>query len=91
MVTTLDRVLEESEKTELPVPDRASPVDAFTAFDATLRLALTVPEAVGVKFTETVQLWPTFNVAGTVGKLIPQLLVCPKLLERVAMLVIVTA
>ena len=91
MRTTCDRVLEEREKTGLPVPARVRLVDPFTASDATLTDAVALPEPEGVKFTETVQLWPAFKVAATVGKLIPQLLVCAKLVERTEMFVMVTA
>ena len=77
MVRTLDRVLDESEKTGLPVPESASAVVPFTALDWTVTAPVTFPDAEGEKFTEIVQLWPTFNVAGTVGKFGPQLLVSP--------------
>ena len=90
MGTILDRALEESEKTGLPVPDSVRPVFAFTAFDVTETLPVVFPEPVGVKLTVTVQLWPTFNDAETVGKLIPQLLVSVKGGVTV-MLVMVTA
>ena len=90
-VSTCDRVLEEREKTEFPVPDTARFVDMFTASEATFTLALTFPVALGVKFTETEQLWSTFSVAGVMGKLIPQLLVCAKEVESIEMLVMVTA
>jgi hypothetical protein len=90
MVVTIDRALEESVKTEVPVPDRLTDVVAFAAFDRMLTLPVTFPVLVGVKLTEMVQVWPTFNDAGTVGKLVPQLLVCPKPPEA-RMLVMVTA
>jgi len=90
MVVTIDRALEESVKTEVPVPDRLTDVVAFVAFDRMLTLPVTFPVLVGVKLTEMVQVWPTFNDAGTVGKLVPQLLVCPKPPEA-RMLVMVTA
>ena len=90
-VSTCDRVLEDKEKTELPVPESARAVFPFTASDATFTLAVTIPDALGVKFTATEQLCPAFRVAGVVGKLIPQLLVCAKLLETTEMLVMVTA
>ena len=88
--TILDRELEESENTGLPVPVSASAVVPFTAFDVTATLPVEFPEPVGVKLTATVQLWPTFNDAETVGKLIPQLSVSAKGGVTV-MLVIVTA
>jgi hypothetical protein len=88
--TILDRVLEESENTGLPVPDSTRVVFPFTAFETTATLPVEFPEPVGVKLTATVQLWPTFKVAGTVGKLIPQLSVSEKGGVTV-MLVIVTA
>jgi len=88
--TILDRALEESENTGLPVPDSVRPVFAITAFETTETLPVEFPEPVGVKLTATVQLWPTFNVAATVGKLIPQLSVSEKGGVTV-MLVIVTA
>ena len=67
MVTTVDRELAARVKTELPVPLRVKFVDWFTASDATLIAPVRVPEAVGVKVADTVQLWPTLSVAGTVG------------------------
>jgi len=91
MGTMVERVLAESEKSGLPVPDRSSAVLAFAAFEATFTLAEVTPEPVGVKFAETVQLCPTFKVAGTVGKLIPQLFVWEKSVDTTEMLVIVTA
>jgi hypothetical protein len=90
-ISTCDRVLEEREKTELPVPARVRLVAPFTASEATVTAALRFPEALGVKLTETEQLWPAFRVAGVMGKLIPQLLVCAKVLEMTEMLVMVTA
>lgn len=51
MRITLDRALEESEKTGLPVPDRASDEEVFTAFEVTLTLPVTLPVLVGVKLT----------------------------------------
>ena len=88
--TTLDRALEERVKTGLPVPETARPVVPLTALEVTATLPEVLPVALGVKLTATVQLWPTFNDAGTVGKLIPQLLVSAKPCEAV-MLVMVTA
>jgi hypothetical protein len=88
--TILDRALEESENTGLPVPDSESAVVPFTAFDVTATLPVELPDPVGVKLTATVQLWPTFNAAETVGKLIPQLSVSEKG-GVTLMLVIVTA
>ena len=52
---TLDRALEESVKTGLPVPVRVSAVIVFAAFDVTWTLPLAVPVAAGVKLTEMVQ------------------------------------
>ena len=89
--STLERLLEERENTEVPVPASASPVDPFTALESTVTLPDSLPDPVGLKFTETVQLCPTFKVAGTVGKLGPQLLVSPKLALEARMLVMVTA
>ena len=62
----------------------------FVAFDETWTLPVVLPVLVGVKLTEMVHAWPTFNDAGTVGKLVPQLLVSPKP-PPVVMLVMVTA
>jgi len=90
MRTTLDRALEESEKRGLPVPVTLSPVAVFTAFEVTVMVPVTLPVLLGVKLTPTVQLWPTFKVAGMVGKLGPQLLVSAKPAVA-AMLVMVTA
>ena len=90
MRVTFDRALEDSVKTGVPVPVNISDEDVVTAFDATCTLPLTLPEEVGVELTEMVQAWPTFNDAGTVGKFVPQLLVCSKPAE-VVMLVMVTA
>jgi len=87
---TFDRALDESEKIGLPVPVRDSPVEASTALEATAILPVTLPVEVGLKLTETVQDWPTLRVAGTVGKLMPQLLVWAKPLPAV-IFVIVTA
>ena len=56
MGITLDRALEESEKTGVPVPLRVRPVFPFTASDATETLPATVPEPVGEKLTLTLQL-----------------------------------
>ena len=56
----------------------------------TWTLPVSLPVVVGVKLTVMVQAWPTFNAAGMVGKLVPQVLVCPKPPEAV-MLVMVTA
>ena len=88
MRTTLERALEESEKTGLPVPAKFSAV-LFVAFEATLTLPVTLPVLAGVKLTATVQVWLTFKDAGTVGKLGPQLLVSVKPLVAL-MLVMVT-
>ena len=90
MRTTLDRELEESVKTGLPVPANCSEVDAVTASDATRRLPVTLPVDVGVKLTAMLQDWPTFNDAAAMVKLIPQLLVSSKP-DGAVMLVIVTA
>lgn len=89
MRITLDRALEESEKTGLPVPDSDSDGEPV-AFDAMETLPVTLPVVVGVKLTAMVQVWLTLNDAGTVGKLVPQLLVSAKPFEAV-MLVMVTA
>ena len=48
-----------------------------------MTLPSTLPVETGVKLTAMVQVWPTFNDAGTVGRSVPQLLVCPKLLVAV--------
>ena len=56
MRTTLDRWFEESEKTGLPVPVKATAVAVFTAFDVTVTLPVWDPVLLGVKFTATVQL-----------------------------------
>lgn len=90
MTRTLDRALEESENTGLPVPASVSDVAVFTAFEVMVRLPVTLPVEAGVKLTAMVQDWPTFNDAATVGKSVPQLLVSPKPFV-VAMLVMVTA
>lgn len=76
MRITLDRALLESEKTGLPVPVSCS-AGELTAFEVTRTLPVTLPVEVGVKLTEIVQVWPTLNDAGTVGKLVPQSLVSP--------------
>src|SRR5208337_1712475 len=73
MRITLDRALEESAKLGLPVPASCS-VGLFTALEEIRTLPVTPPVEVGVKLTEMVQVWPTFNEAGTVGRLVPQLL-----------------
>ena len=86
---TLERALEESANSAIPVPESVSPELPFTAFDVTLTAPVTLPVEVGVKLTVMVQACPTFNEAGTVGKLVPQLLVCPKPAEA-RMLVMVT-
>src|SRR5208282_3476729 len=88
MRTTLDRALEESAKLGLPVPASCN-VGVFTAFEEIRTLPLILPVVVGAKLTEMVQVWPTFNDAGTVGRLAPQLLDCPKL-PVAPMLVMVT-
>ena len=77
--STLDRLLEEREKLAVPVPVSTSPLAPLTALEVTSTLPDSIPDPVGVKFTEIVQLCPTFKVAGTVGKLGPQLLVSAKL------------
>jgi hypothetical protein len=89
MSTTLDRALEESVKVGVPVPDNASDVVPFTAFDRTWTLPVTLPVESGEKLTAMVQACPTFSTAGVVGKF-PQVLVCPKPVEE-RMLVMVTA
>jgi hypothetical protein len=87
---TLDRALEESEKTGLPVPVTESDVLAFTAFDETSTEPAIFPVAEGLKLTLMVHVWFTFNDAGTVGKLVPQLFVSAKP-NGAVMLVMVTA
>jgi hypothetical protein len=47
----------------------------LTAFDETCTLPVSLPVVVGVKLTAMLQLCPTFNDAGTVGKFGPQLFV----------------
>lgn len=89
MRTTLDRALEESVKTGFPVPANCS-VAAFTAFDVTWTVPVTLPVDVGVKLTAMVHVWPTLSNAGAMAKLVPQVLVWAKLVP-VVMLVIVTA
>jgi hypothetical protein len=86
---TLDRALEESENTGLPVPASWSAALVVTALDAIATLPVTFPVLMGLKLTKMVQVWPTFRVAGTVGKLLPQVLVCAKP-DPTVMLVIVT-
>ena len=88
MRITLERALEESVNSGLPVPASCS-VAPFTAFDEIRTLPLILPVVVGVKLTAMVQVWPTFNDAGTVGRSVPQLLDCPKP-PAAAMLVMVT-
>lgn len=88
MRTTLERVLAERLNSAIPVPDRLTAA-VFTAFDETSMLPVTAPVEVGAKLTVIVQACPTFSVAGTVGKFVPQLLVSGKPPELV-MLVIVT-
>ncbi len=56
MVTTLDRELEDSVKTELPMPDKDRLVVPLTASEETLSVEVSVPDPVGVKVTEIVQL-----------------------------------
>lgn len=77
MRRTLDRVLVESEKTGFPVPAKRS-VGVLTALDVMLTLPLTLPVERGVKLTVMLQLWPTFNDTGMVGRLVPQVLDCAK-------------
>lgn len=88
MRTTLDRALEEREKTGLPVPDSESDAPP-TAFDAMETLPLTLPVAAGEKLTAMVQVWLTLNEAGTVGKLVPQLLVSAKSGEAVMLVMVI--
>lgn len=89
MRRTLERALVESEKTGLPVPvSWSDPV--LTALESTLTMPVALPVDVGVKLTEMVQVWPTFNVAGTVGRLVPQLFVASNA-PVAPMLVMVTA
>jgi hypothetical protein len=88
MMVVIDRALAESENSESPVPDRLS-ADVDTALDVIWTLPVTVPVLVGVKLTITVHACPTFKVAGTVGKFVPQLFVCANPPAAV-MLVIVT-
>ena len=90
MRTTFDRALEDSVNTGLPVPERLREVVGLAASDWIWTLPVTLPVLVGVKLTEMVQDCPTFRVAGTVGKLGPQLLVCAKP-PKVRILVMVTA
>ena len=90
MRMTLDLWLEEREYSGFPVPVMLSNKFGFTAFDVIWTLPLITPVEAGVKLTAMAQDWPTFKVAGTVGKLVPQLLVSAKPLETV-MSVIVTA
>ena len=90
MRTTVDRGWRKANKPGFPCPIKATDVAVFTAFDVTVTLPVGTPVLVGVKLTATVQLWPTFKEAETVGKFVPQVLVSPK--EPVAaMFVIVTA
>jgi hypothetical protein len=56
MGTMLDRALAESVKMELPVPVKGKVTGLLTAFEIMPMLALSVPEPVGVKDTEIVQL-----------------------------------
>ena len=89
MRTTLARWLEERVKTGFPVPDKLIIELEFDAFDAMPTLPVIFPELVGVKLTAMVHDWPTFNEAGTVGKLVPQVVVTPKF-TVVEMFVMVT-
>ena len=73
----------------MPVPAKVS-AGLATALDVTPIDPVTFPVEVGVKLTVKAQDWPTFNEVGTVGKLVPQLLVSPKPAEGVT-LVRVTA
>src|ERR1039458_8081129 len=52
-ISICDRVLEDREKTEFPVPDTARLVAVLTAFEAKFTLELRFPEAWGGKFPET--------------------------------------
>jgi hypothetical protein len=76
MSSTLDRALEESEKTGVPVPVKLSEVAPVTAFEVIWTVPVVLPVVVGEKLTAMVQAWPTFNTAGVVGKF-PHVLVWP--------------
>jgi len=78
MRTILDLVLAERLNSAVPVPDNVS-AGVFTALEATVMLPVTVPVVVGAKLIVIVQACPTFNVAGTVGKLFPHVFVSAKL------------
>lgn len=86
MVRTVDRGLEEREKTALPVPWRSTPWGLFAASSVTVRLPELAPLPVGVNVMLTLQLWPTLSTLGRV----PHVLVWAKSPE-IAMLVTVTA
>ena len=85
----VERWLADREKTGVPVPARLTEEVPLTALEVTLTLPVRFPAVLGAKFTTTVHVPPTFREAGTVGKLVPQLLVSLKL-DVAAMLVMVT-
>ena len=56
------------EPTDAPVPESGIVEVGFEAFEATVRLPLAAPEAVGAKVTLKLALWPAFKLN---GRLIP--------------------
>ena len=72
------------------MPETEREDDEFVAFEEIWTVPVALPVLAGEKLTAMLQACPTFNDAGTVGKLVPQLLISLKPAETV-MLVMVTA